>query len=594
MRFCPKCGARLKLASWSRTCPNCGAPLGEAAKEEPPAAPVGTLIESFPFKGMRPHQGEVLEKIGSSIDAGKKFIILEAPVGFGKSAVAAALCRHFRSAYIMTSTKQLQEQYSADFGFTTVMGKSNFTCQVPTSFGRHVDCARGRCMADWSLADCQHYLTFAQYEMHLKRQCNKTSKCEALKRSGGSMCPYYKQKWDSFRKDVTVGNYPFFFSELRFTDEIRRRRLLVCDEAHDLEKQLVGYSAYTLRASSVRQYQGPDAEFAIRYEAGMESDPGSWVGVIEETRQILQAFFDAHSGTMTMQDKLTACRGMLESLKNFVDELKASPGNWIVSGLSKAQAVDGAVVVEEVHFQPLEVAAITSKLFDTADTVLLMSATIFSAELLCKTLGISQEDAAFVKVAESSFPVENRRIYSMDIAKLNRASMDASMEGIAKAVDAIMDRHSGEKGVIHTTNYLQTNYILGHVSEHNRARLVTTEGSKNRSELLRVHGTRDASVLISPSLHQGVDLKDDLSRFQIIMKVPYPDLSDRRTQVKMQRDEGWYDWQTALRLVQTYGRSVRSETDHAVTYILDSNFPSFVRNHRDLFPAYFLEALSER
>jgi Rad3-related DNA helicase len=100
-------------------------------------------------------------------------------------------------------------------------------------------------------------------------------------------------------------------------------------------------------------------------------------------------------------------------------------------------------------------------------------------------------------------------------------------------------------------------------------------------------------VLISPSLYQGVDLKDDLSRFQVIVKVPYSDLSDRRTQVKMQRDRGWYDWQTALRLVQTYGRSVRGETDSAVTYVLDSNFPSFVRAHRELFPAYFLDALYE-
>ena len=75
------------------------------------------------------------------------------------------------------------------------------------------------------------------------------------------------------------------------------------------------------------------------------------------------------------------------------------------------------------------------------------------------------------------------------------------------------------------------------------------------------------------------------------MKVPYPDLSERRTVVKLQRDSAWYDWQTALRLVQTYGRSVRSETDHAITYVLDSNFTHFVSNHRNLFPSYFLEAL---
>jgi hypothetical protein len=39
--------------------------------------------------------------------------------------------------------------------------------------------------------------------------------------------------------------------------------------------------------------------------------------------------------------------------------------------------------------------------------------------------------------------------------------------------------------------------------------------------------------------------------------------------------------------------SGNSETDSAVTYVLDSNFPSFVRGHRELFPQYFLEALSE-
>ena len=221
-----------------------------------------------------------------------------------------------------------------------------------------------------------------------------------------------------------------------------------------------------------------------------------------------------------------------------------------------------------------------------------MSATVFSEELICRSLGISQDKAQFIRVAESTFPVENRRIHAMDVAQLNRASMDASLESIAKAVDEIMDRHANDRGVIHTTNYSQVSYIMEHVSEQNKKRLVTTQGSLARSELIRTHGATDASVLISPSLYQGVDLKDDLSRFQVIVKVPYSDLSDKRTLVKMNRERGWYDWNTALRLVQTYGRSVRSETDSAVTYVLDSNFTSFVNSHKELFPAYFLEAIS--
>src|SRR5216684_3733489 len=102
--------------------------------------------------------------------------------------------------------------------------------------------------------------------------------------------------------------------------------------------------------------------------------------------------------------------------------------------------------------------------------------------------------------------------------------MDSSLESIASAVDVLMTRHGGERGVIHTTTYKQANYILEHVSEKNRARLVTTQGSNSRSELLRTHASAEASVLISPSLYEGVDLKEDLSRFQVIVKVPYPNL----------------------------------------------------------------------
>lgn len=605
MNFCPKCGTRLTLEMKGRdqfgaVCRSCGFRVEDVLKDGPaPARESTPLLRSFPYKSMRPFQKEVLEKIQSAVSSGKKFIILEAPVGFGKSAVAATLCRHFNSGYVLTSTKQLQEQYSADFGFATVMGKSNFTCYVPTSSGGHVACSRGRCTADWSLSDCQHYLTFDQYEMHLKRLCGRNSKCEKLLRGGGQVCTYYKQKWDSLRMHSTVGNYAFFLSELRYTEDLKQRKLLVCDEAHDLERLLVDFSAFTLKTPSVRQYSaGAGQEFVIPYREGMDSDPAAWLTALEEARKILQAFLDAHEGDLTAQDRLTASRGLLESLAEFTEELKAAPGNWIVCDVRKTTALDAnggsATLVDEVVLKPLEVARYTSKLFDTAEVVLLMSATVFSKELLCKTLGIPEDRAEFVKVAESSFPVENRRVYAMDIVHLSRASMDASLESIAKAVDEIMDAHAGQRGVVHTTSYHQTRSIINLVSERNRARLVTTEGVRARSELLHTHGATEASVLISPSLYQGVDLKDDLSRFQVIVKVPYPDLSDKRTQVKMQRDKGWYQWQTAVRLLQTYGRSVRSETDSAVTYVLDSNFPSFVRDHRELFPQYFLDALSER
>ncbi len=533
---------------------------------------------------MRPRQKEVLEDLEKALAQSKKFIILEAPVGFGKSAVAAALSNYLGSAYLLTSTKQLQDQYSADFGFPVVFGKGNFTCLVPTSAGKSVPCSQGRCQADWKLSDCPHYLTFEEYDAHKLRACKRDAKCEHLE--DGKLCYYYEQKWDAFMAPVTVANYPFFLAELNYTEDVMPRRLLVCDEAHDLEKQLVEFASFSLRASTLRSFSPKDGTDYLIRDAG--EDASLWTEQLAEAKGRLELFVRENFEEDEAQDQVASCKSSLASLEAFMKDLEENPANWIVDRVRRSG--DGATV-EEVVFQPLEVGRYTGWLFEKADTVLFMSATVFSKEAFCRALGIPEEEAAYIGVKESSFPVENRKIYSLAVARLSRDSMDAQLGEIARAVDEIMTRHAGERGIIHTTSYAQDRYIREHVSPPNMARLLSTDGVSSRPALLRAHGSRDESVLISPSLHQGVDLKDELSRFQILVKVPYPDLSDRRTRIKLERSPGWYDWQTAMRLVQTYGRSVRSETDYAVTYVLDSNFPWFLGNHRDLFPEYFLEAV---
>jgi ATP-dependent DNA helicase DinG len=92
----------------------------------------------------------------------------------------------------------------------------------------------------------------------------------------------------------------------------------------------------------------------------------------------------------------------------------------------------------------------------------------------------------------------------------------------------------------------------------------------------------------------GLDLKDDLSRFQIIIKVPYPYLGDRWIDAKRKLSRQWYIWQTGLRLIQGYGRSVRSKQDWAKTYVLDSAFAPFVRKNGNIFPDWFTQAIQAR
>jgi Rad3-related DNA helicase len=97
-------------------------------------------------------------------------------------------------------------------------------------------------------------------------------------------------------------------------------------------------------------------------------------------------------------------------------------------------------------------------------------------------------------------------------------------------------------------------------------------------------------VLVSPSLREGVDLPDDFLRFQVLTKLPYPDLGDPWTAARRARDPRWYAVETAKALVQAYGRSCRHAGDHGVTYVLDAQFERFLQRYRVLLPEWFLDA----
>ncbi len=241
---------------------------------------------------------------------------------------------------------------------------------------------------------------------------------------------------------------------------------------------------------------------------------------------------------------------------------------------------------------PLEVSSYFDTILDKGSVSLFMSATILSKDHLCKTTGLEPEKVKFIRVEDSDFPVKNRPIHLMNVAWLSAKTMNMSMPKISQAVDNIMSIHRNEKGIIHTTSYSQLQFIKDNISKENASRLIETASSLDRSEVLQKHyESEKQTVLISPSLHLGVDLKDNLSRFQVIVKVPFPDLTDKKIAAKKERDPKWYTWNTVLRLVQAYGRSVRSSDDYATTYILDGSASYLLRNAKELMPRWFTEAI---
>jgi len=224
-----------------------------------------------------------------------------------------------------------------------------------------------------------------------------------------------------------------------------------------------------------------------------------------------------------------------------------------------------------------------------------MSATILDVDAFCKSVGLERGKVKFIR-ADSDFPVENRPIHMLNVAPLNYATMslESTQRLIAKAVDDIITVHKGEKGIIHVTSYPQQSFIRKYLSKENDRRLIATNPRLlNGEEALAEHrASKKHTVLISPALQLGIDLKDDLSRFQILVKVPYGDLKDSWIKAKLAKDQQWYNWKTGLTFVQACGRSIRSKDDYAVTYLLDSKFERFIREYNSKLPKWFTDAIT--
>lgn len=566
-----------------------------------------SLLTHFPLPTARDRQETVLGDIEAALKSGYKFIFLEAPTGFGKTPVAIALARYLGNSHICTATKDLQAQYRKDFPYVSeVKGRANFPCIVKEDMGLQESCDYGPCVKDDGY-DCVYKTRLLDYRVRGEGTKDELVQIdpfirrkyvEKLKASSKIVdlqwrpCHYFDQKWVGLRSSHTVYNYRYFLSDVFYAGTAQRRNLLVLDEAHQLESQVGDFRSFTIHKNSIRflRIQMPDKNVdAVE----------TWIGFCETLRERLADFTDKAQGIVerssqkypeepyTERNIIDAIE-RLANIEALLDDIKSNRENWIVSNVTRDES--GQLV--KASIMPLDVSSYFETILEKGSVALFMSATILSKDYLCKTAGLEPEKVKFIRIEESDFPVKNRPVHLKNVAWLNARSMEENMPKIVQEIDKILSEHSNEKGIIHTTSYSQLQTIKRSLSRAGASRLIETGSNLDRTEVLEKHyQSKRPTVLISPSLHLGVDLKDDLSRFQIIVKVPYPDLTDKRVAKMKERDPNWYIWNTVLRLVQSYGRSIRSADDFAKTYILDSNISYLLKIGNDLVPRWFKEAI---
>ena len=564
-----------------------------------------SILNYFPFQQMRNKQRAVLLDIESAVKSGYKNIFLEAPTGFGKTPVAIALARYLGSSHICTATKDLQAQYRRDFPFVfEVKGRGNFPCIVKEDMGLDESCDYGPCVQDDNY-DCAFKTRLLDYkavgegtpnelvqldpmaERDYVKNLQKQSKIVELQ---WRPCHYFHQRWVGAKASHAVYNYRYFLSDIFYTGTTQRRKLLILDEAHQLESEVGDFRSFTIQKSMLRLL--PRVQMPERDLESIDV----WMDFCSTLQDKLLKFIEQASDAIDRgriaepytERNLIEAINREKNLSSVLYDMRSSKKNWIVSSVQR----DNTNQIMRATLTPLETSGYFGEILDKGTIGFFMSATILSKDYLCKIAGLKPDTVKFIQVRDSDFPVRNRPIRLMNVAWLNARTMADSLPKIAKAVDNIMAMHKDEKGIIHTTSYAQLQYIRDNIGKENASRLIETGPAISREKVLERHyESKKPTVLISPSMHQGVDLKDDFSRFQVIVKVPYPDLTDKKVSEMKNRDPKWYTWYTVLRLAQSYGRSVRSADDHATTYILDENITFLLKNAQDIVPKWFSEAI---
>jgi ATP-dependent DNA helicase DinG len=636
---------------------------------------VKEYLENFPHTSFRNNQDNVIRQICEAFNSDCKYVILEAPTGFGKSAIAMTVARTLGSSFVCTATKDLQTQYTYDYGFLKVAkGKNNFQCRVKEDFMeagkylctscnsrsevecRHTSCDYGPCLSDESMegSGCRYRTFINDYKIDNKGRKNERifiskEKLENYETEYSNWihlknfdnprqwnpCYYFDQLFQALKASHSIFNYSIFLSLLANKSMIQQRELLVLDEAHLLETEIIKFRGLSISKKRWRRYindfkmidYGFDLNGWLGFLIDLEKTILTLIGYDSLVKSLvmerkIKYGYDSKTKATARNKRIVSASELFEDdesleidiksenkkhfqidkellidivqdtdkLTRTINNILSNPKNWIVSEVHKEN-----YDVLRVEFKPLDASKYIRTVVEKCPKTLIMSATILDHRTFEKNLGLDTGDnrTKFIQI-QSDFPIENRPIFPLSVEYLNFSNLQQTdvKTKISRAIDNIMHIHSNDKGIIHTTSYDQLNFIKENLSKMNSRRLILTDPEIQRDEVIKEHiDSKKPTVLISPSLHTGLDLKDNLSRFQIITKVPYPNIADKWTSEKRKINEEWYYWQTALRLVQAYGRSIRSKDDWAKTYVLDAAFNYFVKMNVNILPKWFVSAI---
>lgn len=502
------------------------------------------LKRCFPFNKPRPHQFEIIKRAIGLFNESNS-VVLNLPTGFGKSAIGVALANYYGSAYMLTPQKVLQDQYWKDFRFPVAKGLENFRC-----LKNGKSCTYGKCGRK-----SEHYCIECPYNLNMNRV---------------------------YGSNISIFNYHKFLFGSKNPSQ-GKRSLLIVDECHNFEKFLI--DTYTVTFDKKKLVNLLGSKFnpkSIDFNKDIEYII-FWIS--DKLFELIHSRVSELDFTINMMSSSGK-----DVPKSMIDDLnKLNSMSFILTRVLSSYREDRNSYIKINHdknsctLKLLYGKSVINNISKFSDRILFMSATVFDIDEFNKSLGLQSKYITMDPI----FPKENMMIDYYPIGKVSYSTKNEVYPKLIKFIKVLIDNHKGEKGIIHCSNYEICQLIKDNIISD---RLLFPNPEVREEVLKKFYKSKEDFILVSPSLQEGLDLKDDLSRFSIICKMPYPSLSDEWVKKRLELSNDWYKSVTFNSLVQMIGRSIRSETDTAKTYILDSNFSILLKTYNKV-PKWFKDLI---
>lgn len=514
-----------------------------------------------------------------------KFFLLNLPTGIGKSHLAMMIANSYinkidKSAKIdiITASKILQDQYSSTYeSINNLKGKENYKC--------------------------------TQYEC----SCAQGMEFNKLNKTNCDFCPYDSSKQSYIGGRVSLTNFYLYLIYAIYTPKVienRGSKVLIVDECHEFDdvmsdfisikitenliKKLNFTNEYEIikklnKVKNIEEYIKFLKYLLVEIIETIESI-GSAMGIdrnaISDKRDLkLAKLAGGGNKDMKLMQIISDLRQYQLKIEVFLDEYGNNPSNWVLE-----TSINEKTNQSELSLEPIWAYDYLNKyVWCNYDMVILMSGTILNKKIFSDLNGIDIEKSAYYSMS-SPFPIKNRPIYYIPVGKMSYNKKEETFKKYIPIIDKILNKYQGKKGIVHTNSFELADWIKSSVSNK---RLVFHK-SEDKNEALQNHfDSNDDSVIVSPSLSVGVSFDGDKSRFQVVAKVPYPNLSSQKNKLRQKNNPEWYSWKTVSNIIQIFGRCNRSISDYADTIVIDESFGDVLKYSSHYIPTWIQEAIKK-